>query len=577
MDSSPSNVLGKLIFLVLLMLQAAQVYAWTYEEHRQIVQDAFEVICADSSNGTTAQRAICESPLIRICYGHMVAIAGDHAASPEELIEPGIRHDLLRREKSGLSCRNLSFSSVLDGAVLEKLKSIDSMAKSGLRGWWTWVSYLPNNEAHFQPTARMRWYDHMDNMQQVDRRRLQSVLAHSAFASHFLQDSFAAGHSGINRGERRQDYDQAFHDDVNGHGTFFRNSNLDQWHSYGDEHLNDQSVFLTADYCSNGDRSNEIDGELETLLSARVKELDPRAIRNFCNERGLKVLTLWPLDMGLGRKCFYMDNCDKLELIYTGDADARAMVGECAPSASGVIRGCLTSKEYVGQVMQLQIRALIGYLDGKPINTLRSEIDELIPIEYRAIEYGEGTDLFINKRSFAMTYSGWTSLDNAEAYVVPSFRNWTIGVYRANSNLSTLEDTTFSWSLMQKVSDWAGAEKLPKVIRDKGRMGLRFDIVSNDGAFLDGIEVNYGLELLRPLHRVLGVEAIAAVGLDDVWGGRVDRTWYYGGGLELNFHIGKNVLFLDVLSLSHNGSKIDDVSSIRAIIGWRVASLSLSR
>jgi hypothetical protein len=62
-------------------------------------------------------------------------------------------------------------------------------------------------------------------------------------------------------------------------------------------------------------------------------------------------------------------------------------------------------------------------------------------------------------------------------------------------------------------------------------------------------------------------------GVDDVWGGTEDRNWYYGTGIEINMHVGKNVIYVEGQSNVHRGPAYDALRATQITLGWRVASI----
>ena len=69
-------------------------------------------------------------------------------------------------------------------------------------------------------------------------RRFQLALQESAFANHFLQDSFAAGHMGFNRTASSAAASKSFHDAWNDRGRIVSDRNGDRWVTFGDGWLN---------------------------------------------------------------------------------------------------------------------------------------------------------------------------------------------------------------------------------------------------------------------------------------------------------------------------------------------------
>ena len=66
---------------------------------------------------------------------------------------------------------------------------------------------------------------------------LQLALQESAFADHFLQDAFAAGHMGFNRTASSASASKSFHDAWNARGRVVTDRNGDRWITFGDGRL----------------------------------------------------------------------------------------------------------------------------------------------------------------------------------------------------------------------------------------------------------------------------------------------------------------------------------------------------
>src|SRR5262249_12471780 len=104
---------------------------------------------------------------------------------------------------------------------------------------------------HFNPMATRSWRE--DHQRALDHAlsapRLtggaiteawELAVYENAFADHFLHDSFAAGHMGVNRPPSSAAAPQAFHDDRNTEGRNVRSRSGDSWRTYGDGHLDDK-------------------------------------------------------------------------------------------------------------------------------------------------------------------------------------------------------------------------------------------------------------------------------------------------------------------------------------------------
>lgn len=110
-----------------------------------------------------------------------------------------------------------------------------------------WLLALENS-AHFNPMATRSWADYhgaaireglaaaaQDGLGAVTG--FQLALQESAFADHFLQDAFAAGHMGFNRTASGASASKSFHDAWNSRGRVVTDRNGDRWITFGDGRL----------------------------------------------------------------------------------------------------------------------------------------------------------------------------------------------------------------------------------------------------------------------------------------------------------------------------------------------------
>jgi len=177
----------------LCLLQAGSVLAWDAHEHAEIGAKGYLLACAQMRESSTgwpqvmahADLEAARSRLAIVCpedewrrkqraasYGQMVAISGDHLESPEEF-----------RDK----LQGRSILSTTDYGIL----ALD-------------------NHSHFEPISLREWRRQRNKaLAEAERSAslmgaeamdvLDFAIARQAFADHFLEDSFAAGHIGINR------------------------------------------------------------------------------------------------------------------------------------------------------------------------------------------------------------------------------------------------------------------------------------------------------------------------------------------------------------------------------------------
>jgi hypothetical protein len=110
-----------------------------------------------------------------------------------------------------------------------------------------WLLALENS-AHFNPMATRSWAEYhsaaireglaaaaVDGLGVVTGFEL--ALHESAFADHFLEDAFAAGHMGFNRTASGASASKSFHDAWNARGRVVTDRKGDRWITFGDGRL----------------------------------------------------------------------------------------------------------------------------------------------------------------------------------------------------------------------------------------------------------------------------------------------------------------------------------------------------
>jgi hypothetical protein len=228
-----------LTFGILLpaLLASPRAFGWNFDEHTSLGSKGYQAACdqlasdysldvqpksaAPGSKGP-APADPCISPkddkTARWClacrtfspalYGQSVAIAGDHVGSPEELM------------------------------------SADGQAVAASVVDYTLLALV--NVPHFRPAAPRNWRTFHDKALELATqdfpsgpiaRDFAAVFYTSAFADHFLQDAFAAGHAGFNRPSSGPVASKAFHDFWNESGRLVRSPTGTCWLQYGDNKL----------------------------------------------------------------------------------------------------------------------------------------------------------------------------------------------------------------------------------------------------------------------------------------------------------------------------------------------------
>jgi hypothetical protein len=253
---------GRGLFALLALLApvaaASPAYAWASVEHQEIGRTSYLRACADltatvASRGAPAagvkarfQRVCGENlPVLAKLYGDATAIAGDFLGHPSE------------------------FLSQTGAWRFNSKKSYYLLALE--------------NSAHFNPTSTRSWAEYHqqaiayallgaagDGLTTVEQ--LQLALFESAFADHYLQDSFAAGHMGFNRAASSAAAAKSFHDAWNARGRVATDRAGHRWVTFGDARLDNPANEEGRQHVMDA-ATLSIRGVLTTfVLGARVPE-----------------------------------------------------------------------------------------------------------------------------------------------------------------------------------------------------------------------------------------------------------------------------------------------------------------
>ncbi len=213
----------RLACLALLALATwpAPANAWSYDEHRWLGRTAYAQVCLELRGHDfehllkkeERQRLEIACPgdaSTSVQYGQFAALSGDHLDAENT---QGIRSNIAAKDLVGYLLR------------------------------------ASHNADHFHPVAPIEWRSHHKQslnaavaaahkatyLEQVDAFWVAFYL--NAYADHFLQDSFAAGHSGFNRPSSTPSAAHALHGRDNSRGKLMRDGAGREWRSFGDDHL----------------------------------------------------------------------------------------------------------------------------------------------------------------------------------------------------------------------------------------------------------------------------------------------------------------------------------------------------
>lgn len=259
-----------LVVGLLLLVAYQPARAWNFDEHFEVATRAYTRACADLCSPSQASSPLSEKAVQRI---HLACgPCRLYEESPALGAYPGC-DQVLNAERSFASSRLAEKISagcqvfVSSGFPREAIVFGQSCAIAGdhlshprelgedLSGRRAasparFLRQVLQNRKHFAPDALRQYKDrHADAIGQAlgklppqgaatTSSRLDRARAWEAFACHFLQDSFAAGHLGFNRGASSNTPSRLFHNHWNRLGRCVRNAPDDEpWAAFGDGKL----------------------------------------------------------------------------------------------------------------------------------------------------------------------------------------------------------------------------------------------------------------------------------------------------------------------------------------------------
>jgi hypothetical protein len=193
-------------------------FGWAGREHRAIGAESYLAACErlrpqkDRAPDTASRYGMAcgnvESQAF--LYGQASAVSGDFLADPGEFLTAlGVSVVTQRRNYWALALTNVAHFHPL--ATRE------------------WRAFHKDAVAEALAAARMSGVEQIEGLEQA--------FYDSAFGDHFLQDSFAAGHMGFDRGGSSAAAAKHYHDDWNRRGRLVSNRRGAVWTTYGDGRL----------------------------------------------------------------------------------------------------------------------------------------------------------------------------------------------------------------------------------------------------------------------------------------------------------------------------------------------------
>lgn len=563
------------------VLSPSPVFAWLYHEHVEISRSAFQQACDNirelvvDTDQAGRIAAICASPETSYCYGHMVALAGDHVSHPSELVSNQQGNYLV---KAPADCRDLDriiesgpgVSFDPDDPRLEGKK----LVLDKLEQWVDYGTLASANAVHFQPWSIDEWEARI--LQATIAESTQSLhekLAIHAFSTHMLQDSFSSGHIGIDRRKRRQDYAQAYHDDFNSTGRLLKSKSR-SWYGYGDGYLDQQTSYFVPETAGRFSLGALLD-EIETVLDDGT-EFAPLLTQNpseiLFNDPGPPmVLSIQYLEFPQVF-CFTNTWCDKFELVVVPRSRHALFVDkefdDCIsdPLSNGTFLRCAQTRANVVAASSANFEALLLALAGFDHDTITArigQVSEYIPIRYTTLKptgYHQN-----NYETHVLGISNFLdSQDKHGEEQILNYTAWGLNPVFSRSGYDSFDYESLSLNLLRKVP---GTEN--------SFVEVSFDFATSQCELLCGGQVAFMWERDRALRNVFAIGLKTSVGVNNLWQGREHRSAFLGLGAEIGIHLGKTLIFLDLQRRIHALDGISDKYSSVLTLGFRVSSIDL--
>jgi hypothetical protein len=202
--------------------------------------------CVDAQDDVTVRWCLACKTFTPAVYGQSVAIAGDFVGTPDELRSPA-------GQRVATSLKGYAFLALV-------------------------------NVQHFHPAAPRNWRTFHDRALEAATRNSGSLAQNfteafylSAFADHFLQDSFSAGHSGFNRPASSAGASADFHNYWNRVGRVVKTPLGDCWLQYGDGKLRYLAPFGRA-HLDEAEKSSVLDVLTAFVTGKRVAAREIRPV-----------------------------------------------------------------------------------------------------------------------------------------------------------------------------------------------------------------------------------------------------------------------------------------------------------
>lgn len=556
------------VLSLVLVLVPSHAFGWVYSEHHNITFKAYKNACQKllanfdlSDRQRTTLHNLCRNTNIANCYAHMVATAADVAANPSyftgSISSKYIKKESKTEEIRGIDCTDVTAFLHSDSQDPIDAYSTDRLFTANVARLIGLLDLVSVNTKHFMPQATTAWREKFIAGLAIDSsvERYQQIFATFAFGMHYLEDSMSAGHNGADRIRLRQDYDNAYHDDINHTGLFLRNSD-ETWHSYGDKLWKQGSFAIVTDDVSY-EQMLSVNKELSNLTNNQFDKKGKRTIENLLSKLNSSSSTHRVISFAhdganfktLLSPCYHFDSCNKTELLIYRKKEQ--LPSRCSPikGSTNSIYRCTATTDVVVQLASLASEILLMHLIGvskKEKDAKMQLVESKFVSQYFTFKFRPKRETGLNKDFTLLEYS-----DVAICYEKEKCENTNVRDLRFSNWGFTIEQRTFkqAFAILNNTSLNLNLKRPFSVYKGLSA-GVELELVNDDGQIFDGGEWFASLPSRRYLRNFLGFYVRTAVGINEV-GRNKKRNMYASAGLGIDAHFAKYVLFAELESTRH--------------------------
>jgi len=215
----------------------------------------------------------------------------------KDLAEPWFKHEIEKDDEKYrrylIACEDPSLHSnqygqftALSGDHLDANNTQGTKSDIAAKNFVEYLIRAVQDADHFHPAAPLKWREYHERalkaalkatgdepyLEQVDDFWLAFYL--NAFGDHFLQDSFAAGHSGFNRPSSTPSASYNFHKEMNARGKLLRDGAGREWFTFGDDHLEFSNNLLARERVLNEATASVRDFLFTFIVGKRWRQLE---------------------------------------------------------------------------------------------------------------------------------------------------------------------------------------------------------------------------------------------------------------------------------------------------------------